>query len=61
MSYECFELEVANGIAHIRLNRPEKANSMIPMQEMPTSSSSIRQQEVRTLLKARKAGHRSCL
>ena len=30
MSYECFELEVANGIAHIRLNRPEKANSMIP-------------------------------
>ena len=30
MSYECFELEVANGIAHIRLNRPEKANSMTP-------------------------------
>ena len=30
MSYECFELEVANGIAHIRLNRPERANSMIP-------------------------------
>ena len=30
MSYECFDLTVAEGIAHIRFNRPEKANSMIP-------------------------------
>ena len=30
MSYECFDLTVTNRIAHIRLNRPEKANSMIP-------------------------------
>ena len=30
MTYECFELTVAEGIAHIRFNRPEKANSMIP-------------------------------
>ena len=30
MSYECFDLNVAEGIAHIRFNRPEKANSMIP-------------------------------
>jgi len=30
MSYECFDITVAEGIAHIRFNRPEKANSMIP-------------------------------
>jgi enoyl-CoA hydratase len=30
MRYECFDLTVAEGIAHIRFNRPEKANSMIP-------------------------------
>ena len=30
MSYECFELTLSEGIAHIRFNRPEKANSMVP-------------------------------
>jgi len=30
MPYKCFTLETSNHIAHIRLNRPEKANSMIP-------------------------------
>ncbi len=30
MTYSCFTLEIADRIAHIRLNRPEKANSMIP-------------------------------
>ncbi|MCB2112391.1 MAG: crotonase/enoyl-CoA hydratase family protein [Parvularculaceae bacterium] len=30
MNYACFTVEVANYIAHLRLNRPEKANSMIP-------------------------------
>ena len=30
LSYECFDLTVAEGIAHIRFNRPQKANSMIP-------------------------------
>jgi enoyl-CoA hydratase len=30
MAYECFDLSVSEGIAHIRFNRPEKANSMIP-------------------------------
>lgn len=30
MSYACFSVEIAEKIAHIRLNRPEKANSMIP-------------------------------
>lgn len=29
-AYECFTLEIADHIAHIRLNRPEKLNSMIP-------------------------------
>jgi len=26
--YECFDVEVANNIAHIKMNRPEKLNSM---------------------------------
>lgn len=30
MKYSCFTVEIADHIAHIRLNRPEKANSMIP-------------------------------
>ncbi len=29
MSYSCFSLDIADSIAHLRLNRPEKANSMI--------------------------------
>lgn len=27
--YECFEVEVANKVAHVRMSRPEKRNSMI--------------------------------
>ena len=30
MTYKCFSLEIKDHIAHIRLNRPEKRNSMIP-------------------------------
>lgn len=30
MSYACFTVEIADHIAHIRFNRPEKANSMTP-------------------------------
>lgn len=30
MTYACFTVETADHIAHIRMNRPEKANSMIP-------------------------------
>lgn len=30
MTYACFTVEIADHIAHLRLNRPEKANSMIP-------------------------------
>jgi enoyl-CoA hydratase len=30
MSYSCFAVDIADKIAHIRFNRPEKANSMIP-------------------------------
>lgn len=29
MTYKCFTLDINDGIAHIRFNRPEKANSMI--------------------------------
>ena len=29
MGYECFDVAVADKIARIRMNRPEKANSMI--------------------------------
>lgn len=30
MSYACFSLETSDHIAHLRLNRPDKANSMTP-------------------------------
>lgn len=30
MTYACFAVSLENHIAHLRLNRPEKANSMIP-------------------------------
>ena len=38
MSYQCFELDQKDGIAHLKLNRPEKRNSMIPAfwQELPS-------------------------
>jgi len=43
MSYECFDLTVAEGIAHIRFNRPEKANSMIPSfwRELPDAVNAL--------------------
>lgn len=30
MGYQCFEVEESQGIAHVRLSRGDKANSMIP-------------------------------
>jgi enoyl-CoA hydratase len=30
MGYECFDVEVTDKVAHIRMIRPEKSNSMIP-------------------------------
>ncbi|MCB1647369.1 MAG: crotonase/enoyl-CoA hydratase family protein [Pseudomonadales bacterium] len=30
MSYQCFDVEIENNIAHLRMKRPEKRNSMIP-------------------------------
>jgi len=29
MAYQCFEVEIADGVAHLRLNRPEAYNTMI--------------------------------
>jgi len=29
-SYECFEVSLADGVAHLRMCRPEKRNSMVP-------------------------------
>lgn len=30
MAHTCFDVDVADHVAHVRMNRPEKANSMIP-------------------------------
>ena len=60
MSYECFELEVANGIAHIRLNRPEKANSMIPSfwTELPAAVNTLsREASARVLVISAQGKH----
>ena len=37
MSYECFEVQESAGVAHVRLNRGDQANSMIPAfwEELP--------------------------
>jgi len=42
-AYECFDLSIEEGIAHIRLNRPEKHNSMIPAfwRELPEAVNRI--------------------
>lgn len=50
MGYECFDVEVTDKVAHIRMNRPEKSNSMVPAfwRELPeivdglSSSGSVR-------------------
>ena len=31
MNYECFEVSQTGGVAHIRLNHPERLNSMVPL------------------------------
>src|SRR5262245_60408467 len=37
MGYTCFDVSVRDRIAHLRMNRPEKRNSMVPefWQELP--------------------------
>ncbi|MDX2382218.1 MAG: crotonase/enoyl-CoA hydratase family protein [Acidimicrobiia bacterium] len=30
MGYQCFDVEVVDKVGHLRMNRPEKSNSMIP-------------------------------
>lgn len=37
MTYQCFEVNIEDNVAHIQMNRPEKRNSMIPSfwQELP--------------------------
>ena len=46
MSYLCFDVEIQNQIAHIKLARPEKRNSMIPefWDELPAIINDIDQQ-----------------
>jgi len=43
MAYTCFKLDISDHIAHIRLSRPEKANSMIPefWRELPEAVADI--------------------
>ena len=31
MNYQCFEVSQAGGVAHLRLNHPERLNSMVPL------------------------------
>lgn len=45
MAYACFDVTVQENIAHLKLNRPEKRNSMIPAfwEELPSIVSDIDQ------------------
>ena len=60
MSYECFDLTVAEGIAHIRFNRPDKANSMIPSfwTELPDAVNALsREAEARVIVLSAEGRH----
>jgi enoyl-CoA hydratase len=60
MSYECFDITVAEGIAHIRFNRPEKANSMIPSfwTELPDAVNALsREAEARVIVLSAEGRH----
>ena len=64
MSYECFKLTLSEGIAHIRFNRPEKANSMIPSfwTELPTVVNELsRDASARVIVLSAEGRHFSCL
>ena len=43
MAYECFNLEIADGVAHLRFSRPDKFNSFIPAfwRELPEAVNDI--------------------
>lgn len=43
MTYECFTLEISDGIAHLRFSRPDKFNSFIPAfwRELPAAINDI--------------------
>ena len=43
MTYECFNLEIADGVAHLRFSRPDKFNSFIPefWRELPQAVNDI--------------------
>lgn len=43
MTYECFNLEIADGVAHLRFSRPDKFNSFIPefWRELPEAVNDI--------------------
>ena len=30
MGYRCFDVEISDGVAHVRLNRPDELNTMVP-------------------------------
>ena len=60
MGYECFDLTVAEGIAHIRFNRPDKANSMIPSfwTELPDAVNALsREAEARVIVLSAEGRH----
>lgn len=43
MAYECFNLDIAEGVAHLRFSRPDKFNSFIPAfwRELPEAINDI--------------------
>ena len=47
MGYSCFELEIEDGIAHLRLSRPDQLNSMIPAfwTELPSAVAELNARE----------------
>jgi enoyl-CoA hydratase len=53
MTYECFDVEVAGGVAHVRLDRPDELNTLVPAfwRELPELTAALdRSGEVRVVV-----------
>ncbi len=60
MAWQCFEVDVEKHVAHLRLNRPDKLNSMVPAfwRELPQAIDGLEQcEDVRVLLISSKGKH----
>jgi enoyl-CoA hydratase len=61
-TYRCFDVEIADQVAHLRLNRPEAHNSMIPefWSELPAAVTAISEQALARAIVISSTGRHFC-